>query len=438
MRLRSARLAALLMCIVVCALVAQTNLGRIVGTVRDSSGAIIATAHVAVTNEGTGWTREFLSSDAGDYELPNLPAGTYSISAQLPGFKKFVRDGVVLDPGRTLRLDVRLEVGQVTEEVRVEASTPVVETETPAINNQINYDIQVKSAISTGNRPWELLTTVPTFQSGPSSFVYSIGGGRGAQTEFLIDGISSPGGGSPLGSTSMTTGAAKELQVHAVSNGAEYSQPGIYEQVSRSGTNEVHGEVRYFHSNSALNARSFFSPVKPKSRNHQFGIWLGGPLVLPKIYNGKDKTFWMFAYDGGRTPGSADANTTVPTEAMRAGNFSAFAAIRDPLTGQPFAGNLIPANRISANSNAIQQRFYPLPNFGNPAAFTALNHRILFNNSGKFDHGDFRMDQRITEGNTLYGRIGYQRFPVRALAGCGVRRAKPAWSSEWKSHTGKV
>ncbi|MGH8247397.1 MAG: carboxypeptidase-like regulatory domain-containing protein, partial [Gammaproteobacteria bacterium] len=141
---------------------AQTNLSRLVGTVRDASGAAVAGATVVVTNDGTGWTREFHSQPTGDYEVPNLLAGTYSIAVQATGFKQFVRRNIVLDAGRTVRTDVDLVVGDVTEQVRVVAeAAAVVETDTPSIKNTISYNLQVKAANSTGNRPWEMLTTVP-------------------------------------------------------------------------------------------------------------------------------------------------------------------------------------------------------------------------------------------------------------------------------------
>ncbi|MGH8248976.1 MAG: TonB-dependent receptor domain-containing protein, partial [Gammaproteobacteria bacterium] len=304
--------------------------------------------------------------------------------------------------------------GDVTEQVRVVAeAAAVVETDTPSIKNSISYNLQVKAANSTGNRPWEMLTTVPAFQSGASAFVYSIAGSRGAQNEFLIDGIASPGGGSALGSTSMSTSATVEIQVHAVNNGAEHSQPGIYEQISRSGTNKLHGQVRYFHSNSALNSRSPLSPVKASSREHQFGLWIGGPVRFPWLYNGRDRTFFMLAYDGGRTPNQQNVIANVPTAAMRAGDFTGLAAINDPLTGQRFPNNRIPEQRISSVSRNFQERFYPLPNFGNLALPGPSNFQTLFNNSGRFDHPDFRLDHRLTKANTIYGRLGYQQFPVR-------------------------
>jgi Carboxypeptidase regulatory-like domain len=211
---------------------AQTSLGRILGTVRDPSQSAVPGVLVVVTNDGTGWRRDFLSQEDGGYEVTNLVPGTYTISAELAGFKRFVRPSVVLESGRTVRIDVALEVGELRDEMRVEAHSPVVESETPSIANVIDWEVQMKSAHSPQNRPWEALITVPTFASGASAFVYTIAGSRGAQNEFHIDGIASSGGGTPLGSTSMTTGASRELKVLAVNNSAEYSQSGIYQQIS--------------------------------------------------------------------------------------------------------------------------------------------------------------------------------------------------------------
>ncbi len=396
---------------------AQSDLGRIVGAVHDSSGALVPGVSIKITNEGTGWSRELKSLATGDYEVPNLMAGTYAVSASHSGFANFVRSGIVLDAGRAIRVDIELAVGGVAEQVQVRETAPVVESETPAIASRLNYEMETKSPGGVGYSPWDIMVSLPTFQSGANAFVYSIGGSRGAQNDFLIDGISSPGAGSPLGSTAMTVGAAQEVQVHAVNNSAEYSQVGVYEQISRSGTNAFHGNLYYYHWNSALDARSYFAPVKPSNREHDFGAVASGPVVIPGLYNGRNRTFWTLAYDGRRNPGSRDISATVPTPAMRGGDFAAFAAIRDPLNGQPFGGNRIPSSRVSPVSGKIQDRFYPQPNFGDPNRFAALNYRVLFRAAGRSDIGDLRLDQKLSDKNTIYGRVTYDQFPVRNLEG---------------------
>jgi hypothetical protein len=400
-------------------LAAQSNLGRIVGTVKDSSGAAVPAAKVKVINEGTNQAREFQSLDDGGYEVANLVAGVYRVEAEVAGFKRFTRGRIVLDAGRTIRVDAEMEIGGITEEVRITDRPPLIETDTPSVANTLSYEFQTKSAVGTGARPWEVLVTMPLIQSGPSDFVYSVAGSRGAQTEFQIDGIASPAAGSPLGSSSMTMEGTSELRVQGVNNSAEYSQPGIFQQVSRSGTNEVHGNLFYYHTNSALNARSFFSPTKPSVKRHTFGGWLGAPLVIPKLYDGRNRTFLMLAYEGTRNPSSTTANATVPTASMRGGDFSGIRGLtlRDPSTNTPFPGNRIPANRINGVSQRIQERFYPLPNFGDPNEFTTLNHRILFNNSTQFNNADLRVDQRIGESNMLYGRFGWIQFNNKSLEG---------------------
>ncbi len=397
----------------------QSNLGRIVGTVKDSSGAVIPSTRVVVTNEGTGQVREFGSLPSGDYEVVNLVAGVYRVEAESQNFKRFVRAGVVLDAGRTIRVDVVLELGQLSEVIRVSESAPLIETETPSVSNLLAYDLQSKSPVATGGRPWEVLITMPLIQSGPSDFVYSVAGSRGAQTEFQIDGIASPAAGSPLGSTSMTMEGTSEMRVQGVNNSAEYSQPGIFQQVSRSGTNTLHGDLFYYHTNSALNARSFFSPTKASSRKHNLGGWLGGPLVLPKLYDGRNRTFLMLAYEGTRSPGFTNSNATVPTPGMHVGDFSGVkgVTVKDPLNGLPFPQNRIPAGRMSAVSQRLQERFYPLPNFGDPDTFAALNHRILFVNSTQFNNVDLRVDHQLAKSNTLYARVGWIQFNNKSLEG---------------------
>jgi hypothetical protein len=405
-------------CLFAAPLAAQTNLGRIVGTVRDTTGSVIPAAKVTVVNEGTNSSREFATLPTGDYEVANLVAGSYRVDVEIPGFKRFSRAGNALDAGRVIRVDATLELGQISEQVSVAAGAPVVETESPSVANRLDWEMQSKSPVATGGRPWEILVTMPLIHSGPGDFVYTVAGSRGAQTEFHVDGIASPAGGSPLGSSSMTMEGTSELRVQGVNNSAEYSQPGIFQQVSRSGTNQWHGSAFYYHTNSALNARSFFSPTKPVSKRHNMGGSIGGPLRLPKLYDGRNRTFFLLATEGSRTPGFNNSNATVPTPAMRGGDFSGFGrALTDPFGSAPFAQMRIPESRISAVSRRVQERFYPLPNFGDPNLFAALNHRVLFINSTQFNNVDLRLDQQIGSRNSLYGRFGWIQFNNRALEG---------------------
>ncbi len=412
---KSVLVVAFLATFLVVGLFAQTNLGRIVGTVRDNSGGVIPGVTVVVVNEGTSWTREFLTNETGGYEIANLIAGNYTVSAELTGFRRFVRPGVVLDSGRTLRIDVQLEVGEISSEVRVESTTPLVESETSSISNSIDYEGHVKSAVSTGNRPWEALVSLPNFVSGTATFVYSLAGSRGSQLEIHVDGIGTPAAGSPLGSGTMTMEGTSELRVLAVNNSAEFSQPAILQQISRSGTNDFHGSLRYYHTNTALNARPFFSPTKAAGHDHTLGAWFGGPLVIPKLYDGKDRTFIMLSYDGNFSPGFANVNATVPTAAMRAGDFTGFKTIKDPLTGKAFPQNQIPAERINPVSKRIQERFYPLPNYGDTSVFTTLNHRVIYDNSTKGGNIDLRVDQKLSDLNTMYARVGWVQFNVARM-----------------------
>lgn len=173
----------------------------------------------------------------------------------------------------------------------------------------------------------------------------------------------------------------------------------------------------YYHTNSALNARSFFNPAKASSRRHNFGAWFGAPLVIPKLYDGRNRTFLMLAYEGTRSPGGTYTNATVPTPAMRSGDFAAFKAVNDPATGQPFPGGRIPASRINPVSRRLQDRFYTLPNFGDIGRFTTNNFRYLFNNSTHFNNADVRVDQQIGSSNTLYARVGWIQFNNVTLEG---------------------
>jgi hypothetical protein len=393
-------------------LTAQSNLGSIVGTVRDASGAVVPNVAVTATNTATNQSRTFTCDSAGNYEVTHLVAGVYAVTAEAAGFKRFVVERVQLDVAAIVRVDVRLEVGDVSERITVTEQVPAIETETSSIANLRTIEEYRKIPITLSNEPFKLFMTVPTFHSvSTSKWTYTVAGSRSGQTEFQQDGITGPNSGTPVGSVSMTMEAIQEVRVQGVNNAAEFGALGIYQMITKSGGNELHGSAYFNHRNSALNARNFFAPTKDSGRSHYFGGSFSGPIVLPKLYDGHNRTFFVLAYDGRYQPSSQTVVRTVPSPALRSGDFSGQGKLVDPLNGQPFSDNQIPASRLNPVSQKFQEMFYPLPNFGPPDVL-ANNFRLLLPFEEKESIVDGRVDHRLHDRNNLYVRYGYRDRPL--------------------------
>ena len=401
---------------------AQSTYGSILGSVTDANGAAVPNVSVTVTNVNTNISRQVMTDKDGNYEATHLLPGVYRVRAESAGFKISSRENVIVESRAALRIDVRLEVGDQTSTVQVTAATPVIETESAQIADVRNAK-QLNELPSVSNTEmFAYLMTLPGIQS-VGTFTYSFNGTRSSQYEFQLDGINSPrGGGSPLGATHNTFEMIEEFKIHAANNSAEFASPGVISVTTKSGTNKLHGSLFYFHNNSALNARGYFQAQKPVTKTHVFGFSLGGPVYAPKLYDGRNRTFFMLSYWGERIPGKGSANATVPTAAMRQGDFSRVVdaqgrplTIRDPQTGAAFPENRIPASRLDPISLRVMERFYPLPNFGSPDLLS-LNHRILFDRKTPSNKWDVRIDQKITERNLLYLRVGYRAFPNQPLS----------------------
>lgn len=422
------------------ALMAQSDNASLTGLVADSSQAVVINAKIVATNVATNLRFTTSSNSSGYYTIPALPPGPYRVEAEMPGFKRFVRENVVLEARRVLRLDISLELGQVSESVTVSTSTPIIETETSSFTeNRTKDQLDLLPKLST-TEIFAYLVSMPGVANGyPGDYLYSISGATTAQYDFAIDGISNRG--EPMGGAGSTLEMVSELQLHSVNNSAEFGSPATFSQVSKGGTNELHGQLAYYHSNSALNARNFFAVTKPSSKSHEWGVSLNGPVFVPKLYNGRNRTFFMFAWHAQRTPGYQNANTSVPTLAMRQGDFSkAGRTIKDPLNGQPFPGNQIPSSRLDPVALRVQDRFYPTPNFGSPDLLT-LNRRMLFRPRSLQDRIDVRLDQKLSERNLLFARWGTRLLPQHPLESAlgtlgirdGYRRAKNSVLSD--THT---
>jgi hypothetical protein len=403
------------------ALQAQSNLAAIAGTTMDASGAIVPKVAVKVVSEDTGLSREFQTGSSGSFEVDHLPPGRYRVEADAPGFRHFIHKDIILYAGQTVRVNARFEIETVAQQATVTAEgTPQIETESSGLADQRDTRQYQNFPISQNHEPYTLLATLPNFQiaqgqSSSSTYKFSIGGARTGQGEFQVDGVSSPNNNNPELSSSQSMEGTAEVRLQAINNTAEYGAPGIYQMISRSGANQLHGTGYYHFDNSALKARDFFDVIKPHSIGHEYGGSFSGPVVIPHLYNGHNRTFFLLAYDGDKNPGQGTRIDSVPSTGYRGGNFSSSAtAVKDPLTQTPFPGNVIPANRVSSVSRAFQDIFYPVPNTG--ATGSLVNNLFtLYNAPGKENIGDIRLDQYLGKKNNFFVRYGARQFPATRL-----------------------
>ena len=412
--------------------------GTFSGAVTDPSGAPIAKARVTATEINTGVKTTAITEDSGAYTMPFLPIGTYEISAEAPGFKKFVQTGIVLNAGEHPVIDMRLDVGAISESVNVSADAPLLETANPALGQAITTR-EVDDFPVNGRTPMMLdnlaMGVISTFEPGPvrpfdngAPNSITIGGAPSSRNEVQMDGMPNAGATNQM-AYSPPQDAVSEVRVNAfdmdASNG--HTMGGTVNVVTKGGTNTLHGTAYIFNQTSAFDANTFFNDARGVSRppyhQNQYGINGGGPLFVPKVFNGKNRVFWFFAYEGmhdsdpANSPletGNPENFTSVPTLAERQGDFSQLLqlgpnyTIYDPNTGalsgnqvsrQPFPNNVIPTDRL--NPVALNYlKYFPLPNTpGN--ADGSQNYVINAVDSDVYDNELGRMDFNISDRNKL-------------------------------------
>jgi hypothetical protein len=413
-----ARLLVSLFCIlsVPTALFGQGVAGAITGLVLDPTQAVVAGANVAVKNVGTGVVIRTQTNNAGAYNVPTLAIGTYEVTVEAQGFKTFIRTNVVVETALTVRVDATLQLGAVGESVTVTSEVPLLQPETSSVGTAVSNTMLVNLPFQmSGARrdPTSFLRLTPGATGG--SYGAAIAGGRNMSSEVLVDGVpvAYNGGKNSPDQASPSYDTVAEFRVEAVIPPAEYGRTGggVVLLATRSGGNEVHGNAFALFRNNVLDARRFNATIPDITRQSEFGGSLGGPVYLPKLYDGRNRTFFFANFTGFRRANVPQGQTaTVATNEMRDGNFSAFPnIIFDPLTAdasgkrQPFVNNTIPQDRISNIAKQIQS-YVPGPN----AAGFAAN--FLGSNPATNDADSFlaKIDHQISDKHKFSGSVRYQ------------------------------
>jgi hypothetical protein len=372
--------------------------GEITGAVRDPSGAVIAGANITITNVATNVTRTTASNEAGVYSLPSLPPGTYTLKADKEGFKTVSRTGIELQVQQSARLDVELPIGAVTESVEVSAQAALLASENATVGTVIENKRIVELPLN-GRNYLQLVALAPNVSYGfpsagqagsrqggvRSDMSIAVAGQRANFNRYTLDGVENT---DPNFNTFVVFPSVDALQEFKVQSGiypAEFGRGATQINVStKPGGNQYHGSVFEFVRNDRFDAKNYAftsaRPAKDPFKWNQFGFTLGGPVSIPKIVDGRNRLFFMTNYEWFRQRRQVQAVSTLPSDAMRAGNFAerplGTLGIYDPrtrvnqggtVTAQPFAGNVIPAARIHGISTKMLE-FYPSANVPGPLA----------------------------------------------------------------------
>jgi hypothetical protein len=444
---------------------AQTALGTITGTVVDQQGAAMPNVEVVATNTGTNLPFRAATNESGVYVIPSVPVGPYEVAASLSGFKQVRRTGLRVEVAQRLRVDFALEVGAVSERIEVTAELPNVQTEDSALGTVVERK-RIEELPLNGRHVFNLIKIVggvtPRSKatdgfgeiSNQGFSQMRINGGPAYGNQFMLDGVSNAAAVHNEISVVPLVDAVEEFRVETNGLKAEYGQTagGVVNAVTKSGTNEFHGSLYEFLRNDAMDARNAFSTqpdsrtgrIKQVLRYNQFGGTVGGPVRIPKFYDGRNRTFFFVGYEQWRWRSTgAPRIGTVATPQERSGDFTNARDARgtlfplfDPATTipnpagsgfvrQPLPGNMVPRSRMDSLSLKTLE-FMPLPNAIPTNSFTNANNLISLVGSIS-DQGvtNWRVDHRFTDSDSVFFRYSGTRN-TREDRGWGLGAADPA------------
>lgn len=422
----------------------QTFYGSVVGLVTDPGGSSVPDAGVTLTNIGTSERRSMQTDETGNYQFVNLVPGQYRLEVEKTGFRRFSREPLTVEVQSAVRIDVPMQVGDISQTVEVTGQTPLLQTENASLGQVVEARKVLEMPLN-GRNIFGLVALVPgvvpggqsgTTPTGANPFAwgnFQIGGGQSNQSATYVDGAPVNAVYSNLTSLVPTQDAIQEFRVQTNNLGPEFGHlaGGAISMYTKSGSNSFHGSAYEYLRNRSLNSNTFFNNragvERPAFTQNQYGANLGGPVV-------KDKTFFFFGWEGFRLRQGASYVYTVPTEAMRAGDFSnlrnasgAVVPIYDPLTTcgrfgnapcardasgneiytrQQFPGNIIPQNRVDPAARVLGN-FWGLPNTPGTQFTNVNNYTANASVGGNNDQYNARVDHTFSERNRMFARYTY-------------------------------
>jgi hypothetical protein len=392
----------------------QSTFGDLRGVTRDPSGLPLPGASVTVHSLDENSDRKMTSSDDGGFLVENLKPGHYQLSASREGFRDSSAVNVELFARQSLRVDLTLALESQSLTIEVRAAVEQVNTENGTIG-----DAKATSDIVQLPLNFRAVTTSPLASLSTSANVtqdslgnLAVGGATASMVGYSVDGIStanvaqSNAGINPYPSSE----GIAELKVTAFNNSAEFSQVGDVTFTTKGGTNTFHGSLFEYLQNDALDATVLNFGIKAPKRFNTFGGSLSGPVAIPKLYNGHNKTFFLIDYEGNRKTTSQAEQYLVPTAAERAGNLNDLSlpnnTLIDPLSGRPFANNAVPISRLNSSSLSLLNNYYPLPNTASDGS--SYNYETLQPIPSRTDGIDGRIDQIINSKQQVYVRYNWK------------------------------
>ena len=397
------------------AVFAQSTYGTITGTVTDPDSAVIRTAKVEAENQETKITRDVVTDEGGRFRLVNLDPGVYTITAAAPGFARAVQKEVRLLAGREISIPMQLAVGNAATTTVEVVGTPVVTEELTRSDSKSGDSIDslaLNFRATASPSPIVVANLAPGVQSDSSGNI-TIAGQLPTATSFSLDGVSTqlPRYGGPTRDLFPSVEGISEFRVNTAANSAEFSQATDITAISRSGTNDLHGSIFWYLQRKDFNSADQISKIVPTGDADTFGVAVGGPILIPHVYDGRNKTFFYFDYEGVRLDSNTLIDTnTAPTQ-WRTGNFAGSGAtIVDPTTNQLFPNNVIPASRINPVSAKAIPLFFPAATNAD-TTLSSPNLVTTFPGNYTNDGFDGRLDHSFGEKHHIWGRVTQKTIP---------------------------
>ncbi len=392
------------------ALLAQSPSATLVGTVRDSSGAVIPGATIEIRNQGTNQVNKLNTGAEGDFTAPNLEPGKYILTVGHEGFRRLVQSGLELQVDQVARLNMTLETGVVSESVEVHADMPLLNTEN-ATKGEVIASQEIAEIPLDGRSVGDLALLVPGVtpkgQGASEGSPYSVNGARNDNTNFLLDGFNNQAMRGGTMQANPPIDSVQEFKMQTTGYPAEFGRlaGGVMSMVLKSGGNQPHGSVFEYVRNDMFDARNFFDSDNNKLRRNQFGASLSGPVYIPRLYNGSNRTFFLFSWESYRQVIGQSQLSRVPTLLERQGDFSQTVdangkavTVKDPINGGTFAGNRIPLSRFSPVALKLLD-YYPMPN-----RLGANNYGMTAPTPSSWDAFVVKIDQHLFANDLLTAR----------------------------------